>query len=94
MSKEEPLKELIDKMLRSYGLGPKLDEVELIKCWEELVGKMIAKHTRNIYLRNGTLTVELDSAPLKQELSFAKSKLMEKLNQKMGKQIVQKLVIR
>jgi predicted nucleic acid-binding Zn ribbon protein len=81
-------------MLRSYGLGPKLDEVKLIKVWEEVVGPMIAKHSRNIYFREGTLHVELDSAPLKQELSFAKSKLTEKLNEKMGRNLVQNIVIK
>lgn len=94
MSEEQPLRELINKMLRSYGLGPKLDEVKLLKCWEDVVGTMIAKHTRNIYFREGTLHVELDSAPLRQELTFAKSKLVEKLNEEMGKQIVQKLQIK
>lgn len=94
MSKDEPMRELIDKMLRSYGLGPKLDEVKLVKVWENVVGPMISKHTRNIYFREGNLMVELDSAPLRQELSFAKTKLLEKLNQEMGKNIVQKLVIK
>ncbi len=94
MSDESPLRELIDKMLRSYGLGSKLDEVKLLKCWEDVVGPMISKHTKNIYFKEGNLYVELDSAPLKQELNFAKSKLIEKLNQQMGKSIVQKLVIK
>jgi len=94
MSEDTPLRELIDKMLRSYGLGPKLDEVKLLKCWEEVVGAMIAKHTRNIYFREGNLYVELDSAPLRQELSFAKTKLIDMLNQKMGKDLVQKLHIK
>lgn len=94
MSKETPLRVLIDKMLRSYGLGTQLDEVELIKCWESVVGKMISKHTKNIYFREGNLTVELDSAPLRQELSYAKSKLVEKLNQQMGKNMVHQLIIK
>ena len=93
MSEEAPLRELIDKMLRSYGLGPRLDEIKLVKSWEEVVGPMISKHTKNIYFREGNLFVELDSAPLRQELTFAKSKLIEKLNQSMQKRIVQDLII-
>lgn len=48
---EKPLKELVDKMLRAYGLSDKLDEVELIQSWEKIVGKMISKHTKDIYFR-------------------------------------------
>jgi len=94
MAEDAPLKDLIDKMLRSYGLGPKLDEVKLIKVWEEVVGQMIARHCKDLYFREGTLTVIIDSAPLRQELSLARSKLIEKLNQKMGKRMVDKLVLK
>ena len=48
-SSEKPLKGAIDQLLRAYGLGEKLDEISLVKSWEETVGKMIAKHTTNIY---------------------------------------------
>ena len=94
MAEEKPLKELIDKMLRSYGLGPKLDQVKLMNVWEEVVGQMISRHCKDLYFKEGTLTVVLDSAPLRQELSLAKTKLIDKLNQKMGKTMVQKLVLK
>ncbi|MEQ8624580.1 MAG: DUF721 domain-containing protein [Vicingaceae bacterium] len=87
-SSEKPLKGAIDQLLRAYGLGEKLDEISLVKSWEETVGKMIAKHTTNIYFKSGTLYISLDSAPLRHELSLAKSKLIERLNQQAGKRLV------
>lgn len=85
---EKPLKELIDKMLRAYGLGDKLDEIGLLKSWEVVVGKMIAKHTTDIYFVKGILHVKLDSATLRQELSYAKSNLIHQLNEHAGKIMV------
>lgn len=90
---EKPLKELVDKMLRAYGLEEKLDEMGLIKNWEEIVGKMIARHTTNIYLKNRVLCISLDSAPLRQELSYAKSILLEKLNSAAGKRLIDDIKI-
>ena len=87
-SSEKPLKGAIDQLLRAYGLGEKLDEISLVKSWEETVGKMIAKHTTDIYFKSGTLYISLDSAPLRHELSLAKSKLIERLNQQAGKRLV------
>ena len=92
--KEQPIKELIDKMLRAYGLGNKLDEISLVKSWESIVGKMIAKHTQEIYFANGVLHIELDSAPLRQELSYAKSNLIEKLNEQAGKNLVKDIYLK
>jgi len=85
---EKPLKLLVDKMLRSYGLGDKLDEMSLVKSWEELVGKMIANHTKDIYFSKGILYVQLDSSTLRQELSYVKSDLVQRLNDKAGKIMV------
>ncbi len=91
---ETPLKVLVDKMLRAYGLSDKLDEVELIESWEKIVGKMISKHTKDIYFKNKVLYLELDSSALKHELNLAKSKLRDKLNSDIGKNIVNEIVIK
>ncbi|MEQ8908808.1 MAG: DUF721 domain-containing protein [Vicingaceae bacterium] len=91
---QKPLKDAINQMLRAYGLGPKLDEVSLLKSWDEVTGPMISKHTKDLYFREGTLYVELDSSTLRQELSYAKSKLVEKLNQAAGKRMVNEIVFK
>ncbi len=91
---QTPLKELVDKMLRAYGLSDKLDEVELIQSWEKIVGKMISKHTKDIYFRNKILYLELDSSALKHELNLAKGKLRDKLNGDLGKNLVNEIVIK
>jgi predicted nucleic acid-binding Zn ribbon protein len=91
---EKPLKVLINRMLRAYGLGDKIDEIDLIKKWEELVGPMIAKHTTEIYFRQKKLFIHLDSAPLRQELSYARQKLIKKLNESAGKELVEELILK
>ena len=91
---EKPLKVLIDQMLRAYGLGNKLDEISLLKSWEKVVGKMIARHTSDLYFKDGKLFISLDSAPLRQELSYAKSKLIEKLNEEAGKTMVTEIILK
>ena len=91
---EKSMKEAIDQLLKAYGLGPRLDEISLLKSWDEVCGPMIAKHTKDLYFKSGTLYVVLDSAPLRQELTYAKSKLIEKLNQSVGKNMVSSLVFK
>lgn len=85
---EKPLKDLVNQMLRAYGLGDKLDEIGLLKSWETVVGKMIARHTTDLYFHKGVLNIKLDSAPLRQELSYAKSSLIIQLNEHAGKNMV------
>jgi len=76
--------DVIQQFIKKSGIQPKLDEAELTKRWEEIVGPMIAKHTDNIYLTNRKLYVRFNSAALKQEMSYAKTKLLENVNRSIG----------
>jgi len=91
---DSPLKKTIDQLLRAYGYQDQLDEIELLKVYDEQVGKMFVNHTKNIALKNKILYVQLDSASLKQELSYVKEGLIQRLNQKMGKTMVEKIIIK
>lgn len=91
---DSPLKKTIDQLLRAYGYQDQLDEIELLKVYDEQVGKMFVNHTKNIAFKNKVLYVQLDSASLKQELSYVKEGLIQRLNQKMGKTMVEKIIIK
>ena len=94
MSEEKPLKKTIDQLLRAYGYQDQLDELELIKIYENLVGQMFVNHTQKIGFKNKILYVKLDSASLKQELSYVKEGLVEKINRELGRRVVDKIVIK
>lgn len=91
---DQPLKPFIDKLLRAYGYQDQLDEMDLVAAYEELVGKMYCKHTKSIYIKNKVLHIKLDSAALKQELSFKKEEIIARLNQKLGRRIVEQIDIK
>lgn len=90
---DKPLKKTIDKLLRAYGYQDQLDEIELIKVYQDLVGQMFANHTKKIAYKNNVLYLQLDSAALKQELNYVKEGIMHKINKKMGKTMVEKIMI-
>lgn len=94
MSKNSPLKKTIDQLLRAYGYQDQLDEIEIIKVYEGLVGKMFANHTLKIAVKNRKLYVKLDSASLKQELNYVKEGVVEKLNRELGRNLIDKIVLR
>lgn len=94
MSEEKPLKKTIDKLLRAYGYQDQLDELEIIKVYEDLVGHLFANHTQKIGFKNKILYIKLDSASLKQELNYVKEGLVEKINRSLGRKVVEKIVIK
>ena len=90
---EFTLKEALDKMIQAYRIEDKLSEAELVKSWESIVGKHIAKYTESVHLRDGILFVRVTSSPLKHELSLAKTKLKDLLNESLGKKAIKEVML-
>lgn len=88
----QPIGESIKGLLKAYRLQGKLNEVDLVQRWEEIMGKPIALKTKELYFKDQKLFVRLTSAPLKHELNMSKSKVVELLNRAMGDEVVKEVV--
>ena len=54
-SNQFTIKEAVQKLISSYRMEEKLGEVQIVNCWEKVVGKMIANHTKKLYIKKGKL---------------------------------------
>lgn len=93
-SNEQPLGEIIDELLRHYNLRDRWASARVVHSWERVVGSYIASHTTDIHMQHGVLFVFLDSDALRNELLYAKTLLMNKLNEIAGDTIVEDIVFK
>ena len=91
---EQSLKSVISEFFKVSRLSGKLAEQKIIDGWEKIMGKMIAKHTKQISISNKKLFLQLDSAPLKQELFYSREKIIKMLNEEAGEDVIQEIVFR
>ncbi len=61
-------------------------------AWADVVGASINRYTSRRYVDHGVLHVYLTSAPLKNELGFVKSRLIETINRWVGVDVVKEIV--
>lgn len=88
-SNEQSLGDAIRSFLKQHELTGKLAEAEVVAAWSKVLGPAIDKRTTSIRLhKSGTVYVELNSSALRQELMMQRSRLVEALNESIGKQIV------
>ncbi|NVO18129.1 MAG: DUF721 domain-containing protein [Bacteroidetes bacterium] len=87
-STEILLKDAIEKFLKDFHLEDKLKETQLLGSWEKVAGKLIARHTEEIFIREQVLYIKADSPALKQELNFMRTKLLTKLNKAVGSEVI------
>ncbi|HOX78507.1 MAG TPA: DUF721 domain-containing protein [Bacteroidales bacterium] len=91
-SNDRPLGDVIREIIETYRLEGKLNEIKILHSWENVVGNMIARHTKNLYIRNNKLIVKVDSPALKNELTYSSSLILEKLNAAAGCKVVDEIV--
>ena len=93
-SETQKLGEIIRDYLEQMMIDKKLKEVSTIRSWEELMGKPVAERTRNIYVKNKTLFIELKSSVLRNELIMMRQAIIDKINERAGEKIIEKMVVR
>ncbi|MCU0338613.1 MAG: DUF721 domain-containing protein [Spirosomaceae bacterium] len=82
----------IGQLLDRYQLRTQFDESSVKVFWEKLVGPQIASRTSHLYVKDKVLFLQLDSAPLTNELVIAKRKLIESLNREFGYELITDIV--
>ncbi|NND94537.1 MAG: DUF721 domain-containing protein [Flavobacteriales bacterium] len=82
------LGEAIEYYLRSTKMYSRYQEQEVISNWNSVMGEAIARHTKDIQVRNSVLYVKLDSAVLRKELEMGREKVVRNLNSSVGFQVI------
>lgn len=91
---EHSIKDAIESLLKVYKLDDRLAERRLINAWEEVMGKMIANHTKDLYIKHKQLFVILDSAALRNELSMARTKIVRMMNEAAGMEVINDVILK
>lgn len=87
-SDNQPLKEVMERMFKVYQLEAKLQEVDLIQAWPELMGPAVAHRTQKIFLKGSVLHVHIDSSVAREELAKGKLVIIDRLNAYAGKPLI------
>lgn len=88
---EQSLGEVLDRLVQDRGWRPGLDEQAIRAAWPDLAGAMIARHTVELKLHREELRVRVDNAPLRQELGYMRSTLIELVNRQLGRPVVKEI---
>jgi predicted nucleic acid-binding Zn ribbon protein len=81
----EALGSVLSRLFAARGYGRVQANEELHSLWKQIAGDQVAGETRVMGLKNGVLTIGVNSSPLLSELSaFHREHLLEQLQAKRG----------
>ena len=86
--------DIIRKLMKNPKLADKLDELDALEVWKELIGKQLQKYITDARMVKGSLLIKVKSAPLRNELSYKKTNLIKQINTKLGKEVVKKIILK
>ncbi len=90
----QPIEDILKEFVKTNNLQSGLDKVNVREAWANLMGNGVNNYTTAIELKHETLYVQLSSSVLREELSYGNEKIVNMLNESIGKDIVKKLVLR
>ncbi|TXI83826.1 MAG: DUF721 domain-containing protein [Crocinitomicaceae bacterium] len=82
------LGDAIDKLMKAYRLDGKLKEIEVLNKWEEMMGRAVFLRTKNIYIKNRILHLQLDSSVMRDELFHGKTVIIQRVNETAGFEMI------
>ncbi|MBQ6192073.1 MAG: DUF721 domain-containing protein [Bacteroidaceae bacterium] len=87
-TKSQPLRDVLLAFLRQEGLETPLLEYRIMQAWPEVMGATISRYTKQVFVREGKLQVQLTSAPLRQNLLMEHKRIAQKLNEYVGSYVI------
>jgi len=83
----------IESVITELNLRHGVYEAKIEAMWELLMGPTIANHTSAISLKGDRLYLTVDSAALRNELFYARTKVREVINKEIGRDIIKDVFI-
>ena len=90
----QPLGKLVKSIIDEMGIQSKIDEAQVVETWAALAGPNVNARTQSAWVKNKTLYVKINSSAWRQELQMRKKDWLERLNQELGRKLVEDIVFR
>lgn len=86
--------DVIRKLMKNPKLAEKLERLDALDAWEEIIGQPLCKYITEQKVYKGILYVKLKSAVVRNELSYKRADFINQINQKVGKELITDIILK
>lgn len=84
------LQEVIDRL----GVREKIDEAQVIETWASVAGPQVNSVTESAWMKGDTLFIKISSSAWRQELHMNRRAWKKRLNDAIGRKVVDEILFR
>ena len=88
------LSSVIKKIVSNPKISDKLENLKIIEIWNEILGNNLQKYIIDSKVYNRKLLVKVKSSTLRNELGFKKTDLINQINKRFGKKIIDEIILK
>ena len=88
------LSSVIKKIVSNPKISDKLENLKIIEIWNEILGNNLQKYIIDSKVYKRKLLVKIKSSTLRNELGFKKTDLINQINKKFGKKIIDEIILK
>ncbi len=89
-----PMKDALQHYFKAIGLEDKLHETRVLSAWEEMMGSAVSKRTTEIYIKEKTLYLTINSSVMRDDLHQQKDGIITKVNTRAGYQLIDDIFLK
>ena len=86
--------EVIKKLIRNNKLSKRFDDLNVLDVWNNIIGKDLEKYIKSTRLVDDKLYVKLRSSIVRNELSYNKTQLIQRINKKLKKDVIKDIILK
>jgi hypothetical protein len=90
---EYHMQEAIQAFLNGSRLEGNMRAMQIQDVWADLMGPLIAGYTDRIQILGDKLFIYTQVAPLRHELTFQRDKIRSRVNDALGQEVIQEVII-
>ena len=86
--------QIIKKIIRNNKLSKRLDVLNILDVWNNIIGKDLEKYIKSTKLVDDKLYVKLRSSIVRNEMSYKKTQLIQRINKKLNKDVIKNIILK
>jgi hypothetical protein len=92
--KLKSIKSILESFVEQDNLAEGIFNVKIKEAWEKAVEKKIFDYTKEIYIKGDVLFIKVSNPTLKQEILYSRQKVINLINEDLGKELIKKIVLK
>jgi len=88
------IKNVVQDFLKENRLDKKLEEQEMMRLWYEITGKMVARATKSVVIKNRKMFVRIESSVIRNEISMIRDGLLHELNSRFSEPLIDEIILK